>query len=53
MLAISVVPFLFFVVWVGVVIYALTLLARLTRATERIAASLDRNPSARGNLRGE
>jgi hypothetical protein len=45
MLAMSVVPFLFFVVWIGVVIYAITLLTRLTRATERIAAALDRNPS--------
>lgn len=45
MVAMSLVPFLFFAVWLGVVIYVLTLLNRLTRATERIAASLDRTPS--------
>lgn len=52
MLMMSVVPFLFFAVWLVVIIYVLTLLTRLTRATEQIAASLDRNPSVRGNLPG-
>ncbi len=44
MLAMSIVPFLFFVIWLGVMIYVLTLITRLTRATERIAASIERNP---------
>jgi hypothetical protein len=35
---------LFFVIWLGVVLYVLTLLTRLTRASERIAASLERTP---------
>jgi CcmD family protein len=42
-LAWSIVPFLFFIIWLGVVIYVLTLIRRLTRATERIAASMERN----------
>jgi hypothetical protein len=41
-LAMSIVPLMFFVVWLGVVIYVLTLVTRLTRATERIAAALER-----------
>ena len=44
MLAMSIVPFVFLLFWLGVVIYVLTLLTRLTRATERIAASLERTP---------
>ena len=44
MLAMSIVPFLFLVIWLGVVIYVITLITRLTRATERIAASMERNP---------
>jgi hypothetical protein len=43
-LAMSIVPFLFFMIWLGVVIYVLTLITRLTRAAERIAASMERNP---------
>ena len=42
-LAWSFVPFLFFIIWLGVVIYVLTLIRRLTRAVERIAASMERN----------
>jgi hypothetical protein len=44
MVAMSIVPFLFFLVWLGVVFYVLSLLTRLTRASERIAASLERTP---------
>ena len=43
-LVMSTVPFLFFVIWLGIAIYVLTLMTRVTRATERIAASLERNP---------
>ena len=39
----SFLPFLFFIIWLGVVIYVLTLIRRLTRAVERIAASMERN----------
>jgi len=44
LLAMSFVPFLFFAIWLGVVIYVVALMTRLTRAAERIAASLERNP---------
>ncbi len=40
----TVVPLLFFAIWLGPIIYLLVLMTRLTRAAERIAASLDRNP---------
>jgi hypothetical protein len=43
-LVMSTVPFLFFVIWLGIAIYVVTLMTRVTRATERIAASLERNP---------
>jgi hypothetical protein len=43
-LAMSIVPFLFFMISLGAVIYVLTLITRLTRAAERIAASMERNP---------
>jgi CcmD family protein len=39
----SFVPFLFCIIWLGVVIYVFTLIRRLTRAVERIAASMERN----------
>ena len=39
----SIVPFLFFIIWLGVVIYVITQNGRLTRAVERIAASMERN----------
>lgn len=39
-----VVPFVFFAIWLGVVIYVLMLATRLTRAAERIAISMERNP---------
>ena len=41
-LAMAIVPMLFFVVWLGVVIYVLTLGTRLTSAIERIAGALER-----------
>ncbi len=41
-LAMWIMPLLFFAIWLGVVIYVLTLATRLTRAAERIAASLER-----------
>ena len=44
MLAMSVVPFLFFAIWLGLVIYVVMLMTRLTRATERIADLMERNP---------
>ena len=39
----SFLPFLFFIIWLGVVIYVFTLIRRLTHAVERIAASMERN----------
>ena len=44
MLAMSIMPLLFFAFWLGAAIFVVTLMTRLTRATERIAASLERNP---------
>jgi len=48
--AMSIVPFLFFMTSLGVVIYVLTLITRVTRAAERIAASMERNPPGHGGL---
>jgi hypothetical protein len=47
MLAMWIMPFLFFAIWLGLAIYVLALMTRLTRATERIAASLEGNPPSR------
>ena len=44
LLAMSFIPFLFFAIWLGGVIYVLVLVTRLTHAAERMAAALERNP---------
>lgn len=40
----TVVPLLFFAIWLAPVIYVLVLMTRLTRAAERVAAAMERNP---------
>ncbi len=39
----TVIPFLFFAIWLAPIVYLLVLMTRLTRAAERIASSLERN----------
>ena len=41
--AVGMVPALFFLVWLGVVIYMIVLATRLVRGVERIARSLERD----------
>ena len=51
MLALSVVPMLFFLLGLAAIVYAISLVRRLVFATERIAAALERNrPDAAGPL---
>jgi hypothetical protein len=40
----SVVPFVFFVLWVGAIVYGILLATRLVHAVESIARSLDQRP---------
>ena len=38
----SVIPFLLFILWVGVIVYAIVLAARLVNAVEKIARAMTR-----------
>jgi hypothetical protein len=52
MIAISFVPMLLFLLWLGAIIYAISLARRLVFATGRIAAALERSrPDAPGIVR--
>lgn len=44
MMVTSIFSFLFFAIWIGLGIYVLLLMTRLTRAAERIAVALERTP---------
>lgn len=44
--ALSFVPFLFTLIWLGVIVYVFTLGRRLVLAAERIATALERSRSA-------
>lgn len=51
MLAVSFVPFLFLLLWLAVIFYAISLVRRLAFAAERIAAALERSrPDTAGPL---
>lgn len=43
MLAVSIVPFLVLLIWLAVIVYAISLVRRVVFATERIAAALERS----------
>ena len=47
-MAMSVLPLVFFVLWLSVVIYLIVMLTRLVRGVERIATAVERNRSANG-----